>query len=189
MSQGPDRYIASGESPVLEVRRHGVVLGKTVFQTIAVVIGAALIGSLVSLDEDSDMVDTVVGLIAIFFVFRLAWRILLWWYDRIIVTDQRIFEVSGVLTRNVATIPLEKVTDMTYRRTIGGRILGYGALIFETAGQVQAMDRIEYLPHPDDFYRTVTSLVARRQGQTEVKLDPTPGPDEDDTGPLPRVVI
>jgi uncharacterized membrane protein YdbT with pleckstrin-like domain len=189
MSQRPDRYIAAGERAILEVRLHGVVLGKTIFQTVAVIIGAALIGSLVSLDEDSDLVDTVVGLIAIFFVFRLAWRVLLWWYDRIVVTDQRIFEVSGVLTRNVATIPLEKVTDMTYRRTIGGRILGYGALIFETAGQVQAMDRIEYLPHPDDFYRTVTSLVARRQGQTEVKLDPTPGPDEDDTGPLPRVVL
>jgi uncharacterized membrane protein YdbT with pleckstrin-like domain len=189
LNPSTERYLSIAEDPVLEVRRHGMVLAKPIVQTVLAVFGAALLGSLFSLDDGGDLVDTVVGLIAIFFVVRLAWKLLLWWHDRIVVTDQRIFEVSGVLTRSVATIPLEKVTDMTYRRTIGGRMLGYGDLIFETAGQVQAMDRIEHLPRPDYFYRTVTSLVAGRHGHPEVYLDPPPGPDEDDTGPLPRVVL
>jgi uncharacterized membrane protein YdbT with pleckstrin-like domain len=189
MTAATERYLATGEDPVLEVHRHGMVLAKPIVQTVAVVFGAALVGSLVSLDNEGDFIDTVVGLIAIYFVARLAWKILLWRNERIVVTDQRIFEVSGVLTRNVATVPLEKVTDMTYRRTIGGRILGYGDLIFETAGQVQAMDRIELLPRPDDFYRTVTTLVAARHDTGSVFLEPPPGPDEDDTGPLPRVIL
>jgi uncharacterized membrane protein YdbT with pleckstrin-like domain len=186
---GINRYLSDVEEPVLEVRRHGMVLAKPIFQSVLAVFGAALIGSLVSFDESADFVDTVVGLVAIFFTVRLLWKILQWWHDRIVVTDQRIFEVSGVLTRNVATVPLEKVTDMTYRRTIGGRVLGYGDLIFETAGQMQAMEGIEHLPRPDDFYRTVTSLVAARHDQSQVFLDPPNGPDEDDTGPLPRVVL
>ncbi len=189
MNPATERYLSVAEEPVLEVRRHGMVLAKPILQTVVVVFAAALVGSLVSLDDGGDVIDTVVGLLAILIVLRLSWRLLLWWHDRIVVTDQRIFEVSGVLTRSVATIPLEKVTDMTYRRTIGGRILGYGDLIFETAGQTQAMDRIEHLPRPDHFYRTVTSLVAGRHAQSQVYLDPPPGPDEDDTGPLPRVVL
>jgi uncharacterized membrane protein YdbT with pleckstrin-like domain len=189
VSLASERYLAVGEEPVLEVHRHGMVLAKPIFQTIAVVFIAALVGSLVSLDNANDFIDTTVGLVAIFFVLRLAWKVLLWRHERIVVTDQRIFEVSGVLTRNVATVPLEKVTDMTYRRTVGGRVLGYGDLIFETAGQVQAMDRIDLLPRPDDFYRTVTSLVARRPESPPALVDPPSGPDEDDTGPLPRVIL
>jgi uncharacterized membrane protein YdbT with pleckstrin-like domain len=189
VSVASERYLAAGEDPVLEVHRHGMVLAKPIFQSIAAIFLAALVGSLVSLDDKSDFIDTVVGLIAIFFVLRLGWKIMLWRLERIVVTDQRIFEVSGVLTRSVATVPLEKVTDMTYRRTLGGRILGYGDLIFETAGQMQAMDRIELLPRPDDFYRTVTSLVASRHEPGPVLLEPPSGPDEDDTGPLPRVVL
>ena len=160
-----------------------------IFQTLAVIAGAALLGSLVSLDDGNDFVDTVVGLVAIYFTARLVWKVLLWWYDRIVVTDQRIFEVSGVLTRKVASIPLERVTDMTYQRSIGGRVLGYGEVIFETAGQVQALDRIHHLPQPDDFYRTITSLVTARP-DAGLRLDSEPpDPEDDDTGPLPRVVL
>lgn len=190
VSASSERYLAPGEDPILEVRHHGMVLAKPIFQTVAVIFVAALVGSYVSFDESGDPIDTVVGLLAIAFTIRLVWRILLWWHDRIVVTDQRIFEVSGVLTRKVATVPLEKVTDMTYRRTIAGRMLGYGDLLFETAGQMQAVDRIEHLPRPDNFYRTVTSLVAARYAPQPVVLTPPPpGPDEDDTGPLPRVVL
>ena len=190
LSRASGRYLAPGEEPVLEVRHHGMVLAKPVAQALGVIIGGGLLGSYVSFDEGGDPIDTIIGLVAIFFTARLVWKMLLWWQDRIVVTDQRIFEVSGVLTRNVATVPLEKVTDMTYRRTVGGRIFGYGDLIFETAGQMQAMDRIEHLPRPDHFYRTVTSLVAARYTAPPVLLEPPPpGPDEDDTGPLPRVVL
>lgn len=189
MSPASDRYLAAGEEPVLEVHRHGMVVAGPVLQTVAVLVGAALIGSFFSLDDTTDPIDTVVGLIAIFFALRLGWKLLVWRNEKIVVTDQRIFDVSGVLTRRVATVPLEKVTDMTYRRTIGGRVLGYGDLIFETAGQAQAMDRIEFLPNPDDFYRTVTSLVAARYGGHVTDLEPPDGPGEDDTGPLPRVVL
>ena len=189
MTPSSERYLAEGERPVLEVHRHGMVVAGPILQTVFVVFAAALIGSFFSLEDKTDAIDTIVGLVAIFFVLRLAWKLILWRHERIVVTDQRIFDVSGVLTRSVATVPLEKVTDMTYRRTLGGRMLGYGDLIFETAGQMQAMDRIEYLPRPDDFYRTVTSLVAARYGPPAMQIEPPDGPDQDDTGPLPRVVL
>ncbi len=85
-------------------------------------------------------------------------------------------------------MPLTRVTDMTYRRSIAGRLLGYGDLIVESAGQDQALSRIERIPHPDHFYRTITSLVTA--GLPSMMPDDGAGPaDEEDTGPLPQVVV
>ncbi|MDQ4145786.1 MAG: PH domain-containing protein [Actinomycetota bacterium] len=188
---GRSRYLSGTEQAVLEVRRHPFSLARAGAAALGALLGASIIGSLTSWEKGNDAIDTFVGLVAIGFVVRLLWKILVWWEDRIVVTDQRIFEVSGVLTRKVASMPLEKVTDMTYRRTILGRMLGYGDLIMETAGQKQAMDEISYLPRPDAFYRTVTSLVNSHPPPARVLFDQTGprGPDEDDTGPLPRIVL
>ena len=187
---GRSRYLAESEETVMEVRRHLFSLLKPILAAVGAIFGAAAIGMLTSWENGQDFIDTVVGLIAIFFIARLAWKMLLWWEDRIVVTDQRIFEVSGVLTRKVASMPLEKVTDMTYRRTIGGRLFGYGDLIVENAGQKQAMDEIDFLPRPDEFYRTVTSLVNTHIPPARVLMDEgPPPPEDDDTGPLPRIVL
>ena len=183
------RYLGEGEEAVLEVRHHPLKLGRPALVAVGVLVAASFIGAVTSWEDGSDFVDTVAGLIAIAFVIRLLWKVLMWWCDRIVVTDQRIVEVSGVLTRKVASMPLEKVTDMTYRRTIGGRIFGYGDLLVESAGQKQAMDEIVYLPRPDEFYRTVTSLAGSQVAPARVLVDATGGPDDDDTGPLPRIVL
>ena len=183
------RYLAEDEQAVLEMRRHPFVLLKPAATALAALVGASAIGALVSWEDGSDFVDTVVGLVAIFFVVRLMIRMLLWWADRIVVTNHRIFEVSGVLARKVASMPLERVTDMTYRRSLGGRLFGYGELVLESAGQAQALERICHLRSPDDFYRTVTSLVMGQSAPSRVLLDETPGPEDDDTGPLPRIVL
>lgn len=185
------RYLSGSEETVLQVRRHPFSLIRSTLAALGALLGAAIIGSLTSWENGSDLIDTLVGLVAVFFVVRLLWKLLVWWEDRIVVTDQRIFEVSGILTRKVASMPLEKVTDMTYRRTIGGRLFGYGDLVVETPGQKQAMDEISFLPRPDVFYRTVTSLVNAHPPPARVVFDQTTsrGPDEDDTGPLPRIIL
>jgi hypothetical protein len=79
---------------------------------------------------------------------------------------------------------------MTYRRTIFGRLLGYGDLILESAGQHQALTEVTYIPDPNVFYRTITTLLAAR-GDFPPALPPDAvgHPDDDDTGPIPRVIV
>jgi uncharacterized membrane protein YdbT with pleckstrin-like domain len=187
---GRSRYLAADERIVLEVRRHMSLLFGPGFLTLVAILVAGGIGWFTSPSEGSDRVDLVLGIFALFAAARFGWKTWQWHADRIVVTDQRIFEVSGVLTRKVASMPLTRVTDMTYQRSLLGRILGYGDLIVESAGQDQALSRIEHLPRPDDFYRTITSLVTAGipsllpEGDEELWL-----PEDDDTGPLPRVIV
>lgn len=180
------RYLAPEERPILETRRHLSVLLRPVAFFVGAVVAALFVGFVVSPESGSDAIDRVAGLVAAYFLFRLGWDVWRWWVDLIVVTDQRIFEVSGILTRSVSSMPLSKVTDMTYRRSLLGRILGYGDLVVETPGQKQAFAVISRLPRPDDFYRTVTALVTVKQPDTpmrEVFID------EQQTGPLPRVFL
>jgi hypothetical protein len=187
------RYLAGDERLVLHVRRHVTVLLAPLVAALGAVAAAGFVGLIASPGRGTDVVDTLAGLIVAFFVGRFVWRTLEWWVDRIVVTNRRVVEVSGLLTRQVASIPLGKVTDMTYRRSIWGRLLGYGDLVLESAGQQQALTRIDHLPDPDFFYRTVTSLITSAPIVVEVedgedRLDPGTL-DEDDTGPLPRVIV
>ena len=183
------RYLASDEDLELEVRHHLAVLIGPLLAAIGAIVGGAVLGFIMSPDQDSDLIDTLVGLIAVFFFLRLGWKLWQWYEDRIYVTTHRVVEVSGVLTRRVASIPLIKVTDMTYKRSVFGRVLGYGDLVLESAGQRQAIERISFIPAPDHFYRTVTSLLAASASAPAELILPEPQTEDDDTGPLPRVVV
>lgn len=82
----------------------------------------------------------------------VAWRIIDWHYDRFILTNKRVMKISGVVTRNVAMMPLTRVTDMKYSQSPLGRLLNYGTFILESAGQEQALREIPRLPNPNELY-------------------------------------
>ena len=184
------RYLAPDERIVVEVRRHLSVLFRPLADAIGVFLAALVLGTAFSPGDGADPIDTMLGMISLYFLARFFWRCWEWSADRFVVTDRRIFEVSGLLTRKVASMPLGKMTDMTYRRPLLGRLLGYGELQVESAGQDQGLYLLDHLPNPDEFYRTITSLIS---GGFMPPSDPEAvheaAWDEDDTGPLPRVVL
>jgi hypothetical protein len=79
--------------------------------------------------------------------------------DYFVITTERLLLTTGLLTRKVAMMPLSKVTDMSFQRSFGGRILGYGELIVESAGQNQALDHVPYIPYPEQLYLLVCGML------------------------------
>ncbi|MGH8905888.1 MAG: PH domain-containing protein [Egibacteraceae bacterium] len=149
------RYLIAAEQLQLETRRHYTLLLRPGLWAL----GGIAVASLLSLVLGSSGFSALVwGLIAGPFLLHLAWKAIGWAVDQIVVTDRRIFEVSGILSRKVAMMPLNRITDLTYNQSLLGRMLGYGELILESAGQDQALNKITHLSHPDDIYRLVTRL-------------------------------
>lgn len=189
---GARRYLAQNEEVITAIRKHPTVLLGPLLVAVLAMFAAAALGFVTSPGESSDFIDTVFGLIALIAVGRLLWKLGSWYVDRIYVTSTRVFEVSGVFTRRVASMPLQRVTDMTYSRSIPARLMGYGSLHLESAGQQQGLTELDHLPKPDDVYRTLTSLISRgsRGGQDAgrmvfhgVRVE------DEDTGPLPRITL
>ncbi len=173
------RYLADDERVVLAARRHPAVLLGPALSAAATVALAAAAGLIVSPDESADLVDTIAGIVAFLGIARLCWRAAQWRADRIFVTDRRVIEISGALIRRVGSIPLARLGDTTYRRSIGGRLFGYGDLVVESSPDGHGAREISRIGRPDDFYRALSSLTSSHR-----RL-----PEDDDTGPLPRVVV
>src|SRR5665647_3116855 len=92
-------------------------------------------------------------------IARAIWKILEWRHDWFVATDKRLILTYGLITQKVAMMPLAKVTDMSYNRSPLGRILGYGTFVMESAGQDQALHRVEWVPSPDQTYRAICAEI------------------------------
>jgi hypothetical protein len=90
---------------------------------------------------------------------NLIWAAVNWAVDYFVVTSHRMILTSGLLTRKVDMMPLGKVTDMSFQRSLGGRIFGYGEFVVESAGQDQALRNVTYLPYPERLYRDVCDML------------------------------
>lgn len=149
------RFLTWNEETRLRVRAHWSVLARPLLETVAVLV----VASWLSAPPGVTGFDRFLGYVVVGALLRLVWYVVQWWMEEIVVTDKRIFKMSGIVIRSIASMPLVKVTDMTYRRSLTGRLLGYGELTLESAGQQQALSKIDYVPDPDQFYRELTSLV------------------------------
>jgi uncharacterized membrane protein YdbT with pleckstrin-like domain len=83
------------------------------------------------------------------------------------VTSQRLLLATGILTRNINMMPLSKVTDMSFKRSAMGRLLGYGEFVVESAGQDQALRNVDHLPYPEQLYLEVCGLIFKDKGDSD----------------------
>ncbi|KAA2264081.1 PH domain-containing protein [Solihabitans fulvus] len=153
----PDEYLLGTERRVIRVRRHWACLLWDLFEAAALLAGAVMISYL--LPASVGIIQNILWYAALFVLLRLAYFVVEWWVERLVVTDKRFMITSGVFTTKVAMMPVTKVTDLTYERHVVGRMLGYGTLIVESAGQIQALNRIDYLPNPEEVYDAISELV------------------------------
>lgn len=164
------RYLLPSERCVVCVHRHWCVLVTPFLLALGALFGAGWISG--NLSGTRGPIDNVVWLAALVVLAYFMWRCLEWSVERFIVTDKRILLMSGVLTHRVGMMPLRKVTDMTYERSLAGRLGGYGTFVMESAGQDQALHRVEYLPRPDVLYQQVSDLLFGPSAKAQVTVDP-----------------
>jgi uncharacterized membrane protein YdbT with pleckstrin-like domain len=158
-----DEYLLPTERRVIRVRQHWAVMLKDLVLTglflIAVVVAERFL-------PDNVIIDNVTFYLALVAVLRFTVLTILWWIERIVITDKRVMLAQGILVHKVGMMPLSKVTDLTFQRSMGGRLLGYGSLVVESAGQIQALNKIDYMPRPEEVYEALSELVFGEKGKT-----------------------
>jgi len=158
-----ERHLLPHERQVLTVRFHPAVLIKPV----AITLAALAVALLVSLAPVSGLVRLVIWLIFVGVLGWLGYQIWCWLEDYFVVTSQRLLLTTGLLSRTVNMMPLGKVTDMSFKRSAWGRILGYGEFVVESAGQDQALRNITHLPYPEQLYLEVCGLIFKDSGDSD----------------------
>ena len=157
-----NRYLLPHERQVITVHQHPAVLIRPIFE---VLVGLAIAGWLTTVFAKNNGTAILVIWILWGLVFlRLAVKVAEWGETYFVVTSQRFILATGLLTRKVNMMPLSKVTDMSFQRSTMGRILGYGEFILESAGQDQALNKIDHLPYPEQLYLEVCGLIFKDSG-------------------------
>jgi membrane protein YdbS with pleckstrin-like domain len=164
-----DEYLLPTERRVIRVRQHWAVMAKHIWQTALFVLAMVVIETVLDgrMSPGADIIlDNVTFYLALVAVLRFTANTILWWIERIVVTDKRVMIAQGIVVHNVGMMPLGKVTDLTFRRSLSGRMLGYGTMVVESAGQIQALNQIDYMPRPEEIYEALSELVFGEKGKT-----------------------
>ena len=158
-----DEYLLPTERRVIRVRQHWAVMMKDILTT-------ALFLLLIVVAQrhlpPGVLIDNLTFYLALVAAIRFTVLVILWWIERIVISDKRVMLAEGFIVARIAMMPLSKVTDLTFQRSLRGRLLGYGTLIVESAGQIQALNRIDYIPRPEEVYEALSELVFGEKGRT-----------------------
>jgi hypothetical protein len=164
-----DQYVlkSAGEQKVEEVHKHWIVMA---WPAVRVAAGVFI---LVSAFAFAGFVYWVLFLLGMALGLQALWRIVEEYRDRFVITNQRVFRVNGVLSTARASVPLLRILDITVLKPVPGRWLNYGHFVFESAAQVQGLNKITYVKDVDQ-----REDVLRMVMQGDLPLQVTPAEDD-----------
>ena len=165
-----DKYILStaGEEKVVEVKKHWAA---SAWPAIRLAIGIVIFISAFAYQAPVYWLFIIIGGAL---GGQALWRILEEYRDRFVITNQRVFRVHGVLSTARASVPLSRILDITVKKSFVGRWLNYGHFVFESAAQVQGLNKITYVKDVDQREDVLRMVM---QGDLPLQV-PTPAEDD-----------
>jgi membrane protein YdbS with pleckstrin-like domain len=155
-SKDIQKYLLPDETAVVATRRHWAVL----IEPTAKFLPVFVVGGWLLLFDPDNRVTSAAGLLVLLgSLGYYGLRVGEWWMRHFIVSTRRVLLTSGVIVRTVTLLPLRRITDLTWKETLLGQVLGYGTFRFESAGQQQGLSEITFLPGADVLYRRVSGLL------------------------------
>jgi len=185
---GYDRYLLDGERVVVALHRHWAMVARPVACAVVGLVFAVWVD--VITPAGAKVVSTAVWWLWLAVVAWTVWQLVGWRREWFLATDKRLILTQGLIAKRVAMMPLTKVTDLSYVRSIPGRVVGYGQFVLESAGQDQALREVSWIPQPDQTYRAICTEIfgssdddaPRTIGGAEVPRRKDDDDDDDDGG-------
>ena len=83
-----------------------------------------------------------------------TWKVNIW-----VVTNFRVIDEACLLSHLAKESPLDKINNVSYDQTLGGRLFNYGHVKIQTAAQIGATDYYN-VNHPKKLKDTITAAQA-----------------------------
>jgi len=157
----PRKLMIDGEQTVMTTRTHVKALLVPVIILFAVSIAGAFLAARTSgylWGGRPIVMWLVVALSLVLLLLGSVIPFLRWYLWTYTLTNKRIVEQRGILTRSGRVIPLNRINDVAFEKNLNDRILGSGTLVIHDASE-QAGLELRDIPRIEDMHRTVTTLV------------------------------
>ncbi|WP_090596539.1 PH domain-containing protein [Auraticoccus monumenti] len=160
----PRRLLGEGERVVVQLRTHGKAL---VAPVLALLVLAGVTGLAVALMPEDLAPVGWMALAILVAAGVLGWVVVpfaRWRTTTYTLTSRRLITRRGILSRHGHDVPLSRIVDVSYQRSLGDRLLGCGTLQLRTASEAEPL----VLPDVPDVARVhlmVSELVFGPQAQ------------------------
>ncbi len=158
-----------GEEIIDEVHKHPMAFAGA----LAGLLGSMLLFVAMPFAGNFWLLPLAVGLVV--FV-RSVWAIHEAHMDRFVITNMRVFRVHGIVSQQTATMPMQRILDITVNKPVLGQIFGYGHFVFESAAQDQGLRDIRFVARPDERDLTIQRVIQRSGARQRVRRGYEEGP-------------
>lgn len=162
----PRKLMIDGEQVVATTRTHVKVLTVPFLILLVVAVADGFLIAKIGDRADNKVGWVVLALAVVLVLWGSVLPFLKWLTWTYTLTNKRIVEQKGLLTRTGRVIPLSRVNDVAFEKNLNDRILGCGTLIIHDASE-QAGLELRDIPRIEAFHRTVTNLVFETHGSTK----------------------
>ncbi len=166
----PARLLNEGEEVALDMRPHWWFFAGP---------GAAAVPLLalfvLALGLSGDLRSLALYALAVLALLWAGWigvRLLRWQTTNFVVTSDRLVYRVGVLAKHGQEIPLERVNDISFSRTLWERIIGAGDLLIESAGE-RGQQTFSDIPHPDAVQQMIYQQIEANDRRSTGARDST----------------
>jgi uncharacterized membrane protein YdbT with pleckstrin-like domain len=132
----PDKLLAEDEEVARHLHPHWLTLFWPVVWFL-VIVGAASFGlAVVPAGRQQGVVRMVILAVAlVLLVIVVLVPVLRWKTTHYVITTHRLLFREGILSRRGRDIGLSRISDVSYRQSLWGRIINSGTLTIESAGE------------------------------------------------------
>ena len=139
--------LSDGEEVLRAFRPHWRSLIIPAIWSVFVIVGLALVPRL---PDETWLRAGVVLILVLGWLVVAVGPAIRWWFTQFVLTNERLVLRKGVIARHGVEIPLEVINDVIFSQTVFERMLGFGDLIIESAGEM-GQSRFSNIPRPDEF--------------------------------------
>src|SRR3712207_4238096 len=157
----PDKLLAEDEEVVRHLHPHWLTLVRPVLVLLLVVGGTSFGAALVPGGASRGTARAVLaGLALVVLVVAVLRPVLRWRTTHYVVTTHRVLLREGVLARRGRDIALSRIADVSYRQTLGQRLVRSGTLTIESLGE-GGTTVLERVPGSDGVQQLLVALMER----------------------------
>jgi Bacterial PH domain/Short C-terminal domain len=152
-----DEMLGRGEKIIYQGHQHWMVLVGTAFKWIGsfalALVGAIVLSALTITDQFMNTARTFVtwGLVGVMVIclFAFFWHFLLWYTEKYYLTNERIIQQEGIISKNTSDSGLDKINDIQVTQSVLGRIWGYADITIQTGNETG--NTFKMMSKPFDF--------------------------------------
>lgn len=160
------KLMMDGEQTVATTRTHVKVLFVPLVILLAVAFAGGFLAAQVGNSGDGYVRWVIIGIAVVLVLWGSVLPFVRWFLWTYTLTNKRIVEQKGILTREGRVIPLSRVNDVSFEKNLNDRILGCGTLIIHNASDEAGLE-LRDIPRIEGFHRTVSNLVFDSHRQSD----------------------